>query len=132
MQMWQAKNPQLVHAALQLDHAALQAFAEDTGTVLSKAAALVPSGGTRSISVGSSQGQEEAKSNEEAEGRELAYAGAPARLSSSSEDEQAAPDSATQRIQAKPEPATSGTRRISRDSSAEKTDQAATQAAMDE
>lgn len=130
--MWQAKNPQLVHAALQLDHAALQAFAEDTGTVLSKAAALVPSGGTRSISVGSSQAQEEAKSNEEAEGRELAYAGAPARSSFSSEEEQAAPDSATQRIQAKLEPATSGTRRISRDSSAEKTDQAATQAAMDE
>ena len=115
-------NPHWVHAALQCHHAALQALERDTGTVLSKAAALVPSGGTRSISAGSSPAQQEDESDQETEGRELAYAGARAGSSSGSEEEQSAPDTSTQRIRAKPEPAKSGTQQISRASSAEKSD----------
>ena len=99
--------------------------------MLSKAAALVPSGGTRNISARGSPPQEQDESEQEAGGRELAYAGARGDSRSGSQ-EQSVPDRSTQRVQAKPEQAKSGTRRISSDSRAEKADQAATQAAMDE
>ena len=100
--------------------------------MLTKAAALLPSGGTRSVSAGSSPAREEDQLDQAADERELAYAGAPAGSSSGSEERQAAPDSSTQRVQAKPKQAKSGTQKISSDSSAKKADQAATQAAMDE